>query len=129
MKPALRVLFWLVVAASLLANAVVLGIFLRFGELRNIANGGGGGFANLPPPIKQEFNAVLRENRESYRAPLRALGAARRAMFAAAAARPYDRTAVQAAMERVRTASADMQIAGQALLLQAFDNAAAAAGP
>jgi uncharacterized membrane protein len=120
-----RVIFWVVVAASLLVNAVVLGVFLRAGEMRGIINGGGGGFANLPPEVKQEFRAVLRENRGALQGPLRDLGQARRAMFDAAAARPYDRAAVQAAMERVRTASADVQRAGQVLLLQAFDNAAA----
>jgi uncharacterized membrane protein len=124
MNRALRVLFWVVVAASLLANAVVLGLFLRAGEIRGVINGGGGGFANLPPEIKQEFRQVLRDNRGTLREPLRELGQARRAMFDAAAARPYDRAAVEAAMGRVRRASADLQVAGQALMLMAFDQAA-----
>ncbi|MGL5009388.1 MAG: periplasmic heavy metal sensor [Paracoccaceae bacterium] len=124
MNPVLRVIFWLVVAASLLANAVVLGLFLRFGDMRGVINGGGGGFANLPSEIKQEFRDVLAENRRTLRVPLRELGQARRAMFDAASARPYDRAAVEAAMERVREASAAAQVAGQALLLEAFDRAA-----
>ena len=124
MNPALRIAFWAVVAASLLANAVVLGLFLRFGELRGVIKGGGG-FTNLPAPIKQEFRTVLRENPQAYRKLLRELADARSAMFDAGAARPYEHAAVQAAMERVRAASADLQMAGQALLLQAFDNVAA----
>jgi uncharacterized membrane protein len=124
MNPVLRVIFWVVVAASLLANAVVLGLFLRFGEMRGLMNGGGGGFADLPPEIRQEFRAVLRDNRGALRASLRELGQARRAMFDAAAARPYDRAAVEAAMERVRVASAALQVAGQEVLLKAFDRAA-----
>ncbi len=119
-----RILFWVVVAVSLLANALVLGVFLRAGEMRGIINGGGGGFANLPAEIKQEFRDVLRENRGTLQGPLRDLGQARRAMFDAAAARPYDRAAVEAAMERVRVASAALQVAGQTLLLMAFDKAA-----
>ncbi len=124
MNRALRVVFWIVVAASLLANAVVLGLVLRFGDMRGVMNGGGGGFGGLPPEIKQEFREVLRENRGTLRGPLRELGAARRAMFEAARARPYDRAEVEAAMERVRSASAAVQVAGQELLLMTFDRAA-----
>lgn len=124
MNRAVRVIFWVVVAASLLANAAVLGLFLRAGEMRGVLNGGGGGFANLPPEIRQELRDVLRDNRGTLRGPLRELGLARRAMFDAASARPYDRTAVEAAMERVRAASADLQLAGQELMLMAFDRAA-----
>lgn len=120
-----RALFWVVVCASLLANAVVLGLAWRAGEWREIANGGTAGFADLPQPIRAEFRAVLRDNREALMSPLADLGDARRAMFEAAAARPYDRARVEAAMTRVREASAALQIEGQKLLLQAFDQAAA----
>lgn len=124
MNPVLRVMFWVVVAASLLANAAVLGLFLRFNDLRGVMNGRGGGFADLPPEIRQEFREVLRENRHTLRGPLRELGQARRAMFEAAAARPYDRAAVEAAMAQVRAASAALQVAGQEVLLMTFDKAA-----
>jgi Spy/CpxP family protein refolding chaperone len=120
-----RVLFWLIVCASLLANAVVLGLAWRAGELREIANGGTAGFADLPQPIRAEFRSVLKENRAALAAPLADLGKARRDMFEAAAARPYDRAAVEAAMARVRAASTTLQVEGQRLLLQAFDQAAA----
>jgi uncharacterized membrane protein len=119
-----KVAFWIIVCASLLANAVVLGLAWRAGELRQIANGGTAGFADLPPPIRDEFRVVLRDNRPALMSPLAELGQARRAMFDAAAARPYDRAAVEAAMRRVREASAKLQIEGQKLLLQAFDQAA-----
>ncbi len=120
-----RVLFWIVVCASLLANAMVLGLAWRAGELRQIANGGTAGFADLPDPIRAEFRAVLKENRAALMSPLTDLGEARRTMFEAAAARPYDRAAVEVAMSRVRTASTALQLEGQRLLLQAFDQAAA----
>jgi Spy/CpxP family protein refolding chaperone len=124
MRRAWRVLFWIGVAASLLLNAVVLGLYLRTADMRGVVNGGGLGFGDLPRGIRQEFFAVLREDRASLRGPLRDLGQARRAMFEAARARPYDRAAVEAAMVKVRTASAALQLAGQDLLLKAFDRAA-----
>jgi uncharacterized membrane protein len=124
MKRLLRVLFWIVVAASLLGNAVVLGLALRLGEMRETLNGGTGGFADLPRPIRAEFREVFAAHRADLAAPLANLGAARRAMFEAAAARPYDHAAVEAAMARVRDASAALQAKGQALLLLAFNRAA-----
>jgi Spy/CpxP family protein refolding chaperone len=102
----------------------VLGLAWRAGELREIANGGTAGFADLPQPIRAEFRDVLKENRAALMTPLVDLGEARRAMFQAAAARPYDRAAVEAAMARVRTATTALQSEGQRLLLQAFDQAA-----
>ncbi len=128
MNPVWRVLFWIVVGASLLANAIVLGLVLRFGDMRGGGGGAGdaAGFGRMPPEIRQEFRSVLRENRRTLAAPMRDLGAARRAMFDAALARPYDRAAVEAAMVRVRDASAAVQVAGQALLLMTFDKAAGA---
>ncbi len=125
MNKVLRVLFWLVVCASLLANAVVLGLTWRTGDIRAAINGGTSGFTGLPAPIKAEFRAVLAENKRDLVRPLAALGQARREMFAAAAARPYDRAAVEAAMARVREASSTLQTEGQRLLLQSFDRAAA----
>jgi uncharacterized membrane protein len=125
MKKLARVLFWVIVCTSLLGNAVALGLAWRAGELREIANGGTAGFADLPQPIRAEFRTVLRENRADLMLLLTELGQARRAMFAAAVARPYDRAAVEAEMQRVRTASAALQVEGQRLLLQAFDTAAA----
>jgi uncharacterized membrane protein len=124
MTKLLRVVFWIIVCGSLLANAVVLGFAWRASELREIANGGTGGFADLPQDIRAEFRDILRQNRDELLAPLAELGKARREMFAAAAARPYDRAAVEAAMARVRIASTALQMKGQELLLQAFDQAA-----
>jgi uncharacterized membrane protein len=119
-----RLLFWIVVCASLLANAVVLGIAWRASELREIVGGGAGGFSDLPQPIRAEFLAVLQENRQDLLQPLADLGAARRDMFAAAAARPYDQAAVEAAMVRVRAATTALQIETHRLMQQAFDQAA-----
>jgi uncharacterized membrane protein len=122
---ALKVLFWLVVGASLLANAVVLGLLLRLGELRDIANGGSAGFAGLPAGTRAEVREALGANREALAGPLAALGEARRAMFAAAAARPFDRAALDAAMAKVRDATLDLQEAAHAVMLDAYAGAAA----
>jgi uncharacterized membrane protein len=124
MNPALRVIMWMVVGASLLANAIVFGLYLRFEDVRSTLNGGGGGFTDLPRPVRDEFRAALRDNPAALQQALRDLGQARRDMFLAAAARPYDRAAVEVAMERVRIASAALQVAGQEMLLQAFEKAA-----
>lgn len=122
MKPVLRVLFWLVVGASLLANAVVLGLWLRTSALRDEI--GGTAFRDLPRAARIEARRAMVENRTALRAALEDVGDARRAMFAAAGARPYDRAAVEAAMDRVRAATATLQMEGQKVLLQAFDKAA-----
>ncbi len=122
MNPVLRVLFWIVVGASLLANAVALGLWLRAGTLRDEV--GSTAFRELPRAVRVEARRALVENRDALRAALRAVGEARRAMFATAEARPYDREAVEAAMARVREATATLQAEGQKALLRAFDKAA-----
>lgn len=124
MKPLLRVLFWIVVGASLLANAVVLGLWLRGSALRDEI--GSTAFRDLPRAVRLEARRALVENRAALRAALQAVGEARRAMYTAAEARPYDRAAVEAAMERVREATSVLQAEGQKVLLQAFDKAAEA---
>lgn len=123
-----RFFFWALLAGSLLANAVALGLFLRLGGMREAFAGGGGGFQALPAGIRSEFRGGLRERRAELLALLSDLGAARQEMFAAGAARPYDRARVEAAMARVREASAKLQAAGQDLLLQSFDRAAGEGG-
>jgi len=125
MRPVLRVLFWIGVAASLLLNAVAVGAWLRLADLRDMANGGGAGFADLPRETRAEVRAALEENRAALAAPLRRLGEARAAMYAAAAARPFDRAALEAAMGAVRDATAELQAAAHGVMADAF---AAAAG-
>ncbi len=125
MKRLGRILIWVLLCASLLANAVVLGLVLRLGSLRDLANGGGNGWAELPPGARSLFMSELRGNRAEMRALVADLGRARAAMFAAAAARPYDRAAVEAAQARVRAASAALQAEAQLLMIKAFDETAA----
>ena len=122
-----RILFWAILGVSLLANAVVLGLVLRLGNLRDLASGGSDGWAGLPSETRSVFLSELRANRPDLRALVADLGRARADMFAAAAARPYDRAAVGATQARVRSASSALQIATQLMMLKAFDDTAAKA--
>jgi uncharacterized membrane protein len=116
-----RILLGMLLGASLLANAAVLGFVLRDGDMRG---GRPGGMPDLPAALRSEYRDVLRENKGSLGAPLRALRDARRTLTTVAMARPYDRDAVIAAMARVRDASLAVQDEGQRLLLMVFDRAA-----
>jgi uncharacterized membrane protein len=119
-----RGLFTAVAVLSLLANAVVLGLFLRMGDLRDTLNGGGTGFSGLPRAVRSEVRRALADERAALAAPLARLGAARRGMIEAAAARPYDGAAVEARMAEVRAASAALQAQLQTIMLGAFARAA-----
>lgn len=121
-----RWFFWGILFLSLLANAVVLGLALRLGQLRDLANGRSDGWASVPAEVRSSFRASLRNNRTELAALVGDLGRARAAMFAAGAARPYDRAAVEAAQEEVREASTTLQARAQLLMLEAFDEAAGA---
>jgi uncharacterized membrane protein len=122
MKSVLRIAFWVLVAVSLLGNAVAIGLMSRAQDLRTEINGGGMGFAGLPDEVRTEFRNLFRENRRDFAPLVTELGDARRAMFAAGAAQPFDPAATEAAMARVRAASAALQAKGQELLMQAFRN-------
>jgi uncharacterized membrane protein len=119
-----RILFWLVLGASLMANAVALGLLLRLGALRDSAMGEGARWSDLPAETRSAFRAELSENRGELAGLVAEVGKARSAMFTAATARPYDRAAVETAQARVREASAALQQKAQALMLEAFDKAA-----
>jgi uncharacterized membrane protein len=118
-----RVLLWVVLGASLMANAVVLGLYLRFGSFNEEA-GLRSGWATLPAETRGFLRDEFAQNRGELRSLLSDLRAARSEMFAAAAARPYDRAAVEAAQAKVRAATTALQIAGQDLMLKAFDRTA-----
>ncbi|MCU0826982.1 MAG: periplasmic heavy metal sensor [Tabrizicola sp.] len=125
-----RVLLWVVLGASLLANAVMLGLVLRFGGMGGLAGFGEGAmgersvWAEVPPETRAAFREGIAENRRELLRLVRELRAARAEMLAAAAARPYDRNAVIAAQEKARAATAELQLKTQALMLRALDRAA-----
>lgn len=119
-----RVLLWLVLGLSLFANAVVLGLALRFGLLDDGASGLRSAWGAIPAETRADFRAGLAANRAEIRGLVADLRAARAAMLEAAAARPYDRTAVMAAQARLRVATEALQVTTHRLMLEAFDRAA-----
>ncbi|MFN0114463.1 MAG: periplasmic heavy metal sensor [Paracoccaceae bacterium] len=124
MRSPWRTAFTILAVLSLFANAVVLGLWLRGSEMREVLNGGGEGFAGLPRDIRAEVRRSLQAGRSDLTAPLARLGAARRAMLDAAAARPYDAAAVEVRLAEVRAATAEVQESAHAILLGAFSRAA-----
>lgn len=73
-----------------------------------------------PPEVRQEFRAVMRENRPRTFAALRELRAARKDLAAAINASSFDPAAVENAMKNVRTATDNLQAAMQGYLLTAL---------
>jgi uncharacterized membrane protein len=116
----LRVVFVL----SLLMNAAAIGVWMRVHSLRDTLNGGSSGLAGLPREVRSELRGAMRSHRGEFVSALDRLGAARKAMFAAANARPYDAAKVEAAMADVRVATTALQEEGQKLLAEALASAA-----
>lgn len=110
---ALRVIF----ALSLLANAVVLGLWFRVQDLRDTLNGGSGGLRSLPAATRAEIRDALADHQTELRAALDRLGKARAAMFAAAQT-PRDPARLEAAMAEVRAATTALQVEGQRILTE-----------
>lgn len=121
-----RLTFWAVLVLSLFLNAVTLGVLWRFNTIRTTLNGDSGGLSMMSQDLRSGVIFAMRARRGDFTAGFERIGAARRAMFEAASARPYDREAVVAAMEEVRQATTQMQEMGQHLLLETFDAAAGA---
>lgn len=121
-----RTVLWIVLGASLLANAATLGLILRLGAMREAAEfaGLGEGWSAVPAAARSVFREELAENRADVSVLLRELRQAREAMYAAAVARPFDREAVETAQTNVRIATSALQVKVQGLMLEAFSAAA-----
>lgn len=118
----LRIALRVVLVLSLLANAAVIGVILRAVELRDRA---GLQDTRFPSELGRAFMEVI-EDEEDIWTQLAQLGDARRAMMAAAEARPLDREALVAAMAEVRRQSAALQVEGQRIMLEVIEDAAQA---
>ncbi|MDX8349494.1 hypothetical protein SLH49_16040 [Cognatiyoonia sp. IB215446] len=118
----LRIALRVVLVLSLLANAVVIGVILRAVELRDRA---GLQDTRFPPELGRAFMEVIEDEDEIW-TQLAQLGDARRAMMAAAEARPLDREALIDAMAEVRRQSAALQVEGQRIMLEVIEDAAQA---
>jgi uncharacterized membrane protein len=122
-----RVLLWLVLGASLFANAVVLGLYLRAGPMADRDGALRSAWADLPVEMRGDLRAALRDNRGELRQLVADLRAARAEVMAAVRARPHDRDAVVAAQAKVRVATDALVVSAQLLMLEAFDRSAGAA--
>lgn len=115
-----QILVYSVLALSLLANAVVIGLWMRFRE----ASGGEPLWRRLPAEARIAFRENLNDVQSPLRLQIRALAKARATLFDIAAARPYDRPRVEAALADVAEATRILQATAQGILLQGFDAAA-----
>lgn len=118
-------ILWAVLALSLLLNAVAIGVAWRLNDLRASFNGETEGFRAFSQDVASGVLLSMSDRKEEFRAGLDQLGQARRRMFEAAAARPYDRAAVEQAMADVRAATAELQTRAQNVMLDEFDALAA----
>ena len=114
-----RIALRVVLAASLLLNAVALGVVLRAAQLRDEIGFEG---AALPREVRRAFVALARED-EALLGALRDLGAARRDLVAVGSARPLDEAALDDALEAVRSRAGAVQAAARAALREAFVDA------
>jgi uncharacterized membrane protein len=119
----LQILLVVALAISVLANVFMAGFIVKTSR----AGLGGGIVAEAlvrayPQEVRTEFRRLLRENRPRTFAALRELRQARRALAEASTATPYVEADVQRAMQRVRTATDELQSLMQGLLLEALRN-------
>ena len=124
----LQLLLVVALAVSVVANFFMLGVVVK-----TLRTGAGGGVVAealvraYPAEVRTEFRRLLHENRARTFAALRELRQARRSLAEASSATPYNEANVQEAMDRVRTATADLQSMMQGLLLEALRNTKRAA--
>lgn len=121
-----KIVLWAVLGLSLFANAVVLGLVLRFGGMGGSETSLRSVWSSVPADTRAEFRAALAANRGEFGALVANLRDARAVMLTAAAARPYDRGAVIAAQASLRAATAAVQVRTHELMLAIFDTAAGA---
>ena len=114
-----RIALRVVLAASLLLNAVALGVVLRAAQLRDEIGFEGSG---LPREVRRAFLERARED-EALLGALRDLGAARRGLVAVGTASPLDEAALDDALEAVRSRAETVQAAARAVLREAFVDA------
>ncbi|MHA1158271.1 MAG: periplasmic heavy metal sensor, partial [Alphaproteobacteria bacterium] len=74
------------------------------------------GIRAFPPQIRDEIAARGRDQRQAIRGQLRQVEQARREMFAAMRAEPFDPAALERSYEALRMATAELQRAGQQIV-------------
>ncbi len=81
------------------------------------------GIRAFPPEIQQAISEAVRAKRDDVRARVDAVQEARRKMFEAMRANPFDQAALEAAYTDLRAKTNDLQQIGQEITLQAVANA------
>ncbi|MCR8550251.1 hypothetical protein M4578_20715 [Salipiger sp. P9] len=97
-----RIALVAVLTVSLLGNALTAGALLRFQSMRADLLGPAAEDAFFSREIRKDLRDALAANGDTLRPALRDLASTRAAIVAAGTARPFDKAAVEAAMERFR---------------------------
>ncbi len=97
-----RIVLISVLAVSLLGNALAFGAVIRFRALQSDLLGPAAEQAFFPRDVRRDLRAALKENAAELRPALHQLAEDRAAVVAAGTARPFDRAALDSAMETFR---------------------------
>lgn len=116
-----RIALVVALVLSLFLNALAVGAWLRFREVRADLLGPEAAAARLPDDLRQDLRVALRAEARSIRPLLRDLVQARAAIVAAAEARPYDRATAEAAMTSFRAATDALLAEVQRVFLDQLD--------
>ena len=108
-------------ALSLMGNALALGAWARLREMRAGIFGADVAQVALPADLRQDLINAIRSNARNLVPELQALSQTRRALIAAATARPYDRAATHVAMDAFRDAVDALLLAVQPIVLDRLD--------
>lgn len=116
-----RILLVISLVASLLLNAMAVGVWLRFREVRDIFMGEESAVNVLPRDLRMELRAAVAARADTLMPLVRELGEARAEVFAAATATPHDRAATEAAINLFRTRLDALILAVTPVLLDRLD--------
>jgi uncharacterized membrane protein len=119
-----RITLVVALVLSLFLNALAVGAWLRFRDVRADFLGPEGASARLPLDLRQELLDALRAEAPRIRPLLSKAVEARIAIVAAASARPYDRADAEAAMVDFRTSLDALLAEVQLVFLDRLDTRA-----
>ena len=111
-----RLALIIVLALSLLLNALAIGAALRLHHLRQALTGGDTAGLTLPAEMRKDLIAAI-TTAPGLKTDLARVQDARRAAIAAATAKPFDRTATEAALTALRGEVTTLMTDGQQVVL------------
>ncbi len=116
-----RIALVVALIASMLFNAMCVGVWLRFREVREIFMGEASAATVLPRDLRLQLREAITEKAETLLPLVHDLGEARAAVFAAATTKAYDRATTAAAMDEFRTRLDGLLLAVTPILLDRLD--------